>query len=126
MARAAGGTPERHVQLQGVLHLRALDGHGTQASTTQLLDDTRDAGSTALAMVQGILDADGAPEQGVWFITSGAQALERDYMRESVGELAGAILWGFGRAVAREAGHLRPRLLDFDPAGPGPDCRSGR
>ena len=108
----------KDIQLQGVLHLGALDGHGPQASTTQLLEDARDAGGNALALVQGLLDADVAPDKGLWFITLGAQALERDYMRESVGELAGATLWGFGRAVAREAERLRPRMLDIDPADP--------
>ncbi len=108
----------KDIPLQGLLHLNALDGHGPQASTTQLLEDAKSAGSAALAMVQGILDADVAPEKGLQFLTLGAQVLERDYMRESVGELAGATLWGFGRAVAREAGHLRPRMLDLDPAGP--------
>lgn len=39
----------RDIPLQGVLHLNALDGHGTQASTAQLLEDTKSAGSTALA-----------------------------------------------------------------------------
>ena len=108
----------KDVQLQGVLHLGALDGRGPQATTVQLLEDTRDAGGSALALVQGLLDADVAPDKGLWFVTLGAQALQRDYMCESVGELAGASLWGFGRAVAREAGQLRPRLLDLDPAGP--------
>ena len=108
----------KDIPLQGVLHLNALDGHGPQASTAQLLEDAKSAGSTALSLVQGILDADIAPEKGLWFITSGAQALERDYMRENVGELAGATLWGFGRAVAREAGYLHPQLLDLDPANP--------
>ena len=98
----------KDVPVQGVLHLRALDGHGTQASTTQLMDDTSDAGGSALALVQGLLDADVALDKGLWFVTSGAQALERDYKRENVGELAGATLWGFGRAVAREAGTPSP------------------
>ncbi len=110
----------KDIPLQGVLHLNALDGHGTQASTAQLLEDTKSAGSTALALVQGILDADVAPEKGPWFITSGAQALERDYMRENVGELAGATLWGFGRAVAREAGYLRHNCwISTPPTRPG-------
>ena len=106
----------KDIQLQGVLHLGALDGHGSQASTAQLLQDARAAGGSALALVQGLLDADVSPEKGLWFITLGAQALERDYMRESVGELSGATLWGFGRAVEREAGHLLPQMLDLDPA----------
>ena len=104
------------VQLQGVLHMGALDGHGPEASTDQLLEDTRNAGGSALALVQGLLDGDIAPDKGLWFITLGAQALERDYMRECAGELSGAALWGFGKAVAREAGHLGARMLDLDPA----------
>ena len=105
------------VPLQGVLHLGALDGHGPDASTAELSEDARNAGGSALALVQGLLDADAAPSKGLWFVTLGAQALEQDYMRENVGELAGASLWGFGKAVAREAGRLLPRMLDLDPAG---------
>ena len=108
----------KDIQLQGVLHLSALDGHGPDASTDQMQEDAKGAGGSALALVQALLDADVAPDRGLWFITLGAQALERDYMRESAGQLAGATLWGFGRVVAREAGHLRPRMLDLDPADP--------
>ena len=103
------------IPLQGVLHLGALEGHGPGASTAQFMEDSRDAAGSALALVQGLLDADIAPGKGLWLVTLGAQALERDYMRECVGELAGASLWGFGRAVAREAGQLCPRMLDLDP-----------
>ncbi len=92
----------------GLVHLVSLDGHGREASTSELAQDTRKAGASALAMVQGILDAGTLPNLGTWFVTRGAQALERDYMRDSVAELAGASLWGFGKAVAREAGNLHP------------------
>ena len=108
------GLPD-DVALQGVVHMAALDGHGTDSTTAQLLEDTRRAGSSALALVQALLDTDIAPEKGLWLTTLGAQALERDYLRTPVGELSGAALWGFGKAVAREAGHLRPRMLDLDP-----------
>jgi acyl transferase domain-containing protein/NADPH:quinone reductase-like Zn-dependent oxidoreductase/NAD(P)-dependent dehydrogenase (short-subunit alcohol dehydrogenase family)/SAM-dependent methyltransferase len=104
--------------LKGVLHLGALGRPGPQVSVSQLRDTTTDAGGSALALVQALLDADIAPGNGLWFATLGAQALERDYRRDSVGELAGAVLWGFGRAVQREAAHLGPRMLDIDPAGP--------
>ena len=103
--------------LEGVLHLSAVAGHGTTASTAQLLEDTRNANGSALALVQGLLDADVSLGKGLWFITLGAQALERGYLRESVGELSGAPLWGFAKVVAREAAQLRPRMLDLDPAG---------
>ncbi len=107
----------RDMPFSGVVHLQGLQGHGTQATTGELEDDVRRAGASALALVQGLLDADVAPEKGLWFVTLGAQALEQDYMRECVGELAGAALWGFGKAVAREAGQLGARMLDLDPAG---------
>ena len=49
-------------------------------------------------------------------MTRGAQALER----ERLGELAGAMLWGFGKVVSREAPHLQPRMIDLDPGAPVP------
>ena len=104
----------QEISLRGVVHMGALDGHGTEATTVQLLEDTRKAGGSALALVQAMLDTDISPDDGLWFFTRGAQALERDYMRGSVGELAGATLWGFGRAVSREAMQFRPRMLDLD------------
>ena len=52
----------------------------------------------------------------MWFLTRGAQILER----ERGGSLAGAVLWGFGKAVDREATHLRPRMIDLDPASMAP------
>ena len=73
--------------------------------------DVKRVGASALAMVQGLADADLTPEKGLWFITRGAQVLER----ERGGELAGAALWGFGKGVEREAAHLQPRMIDLDP-----------
>ena len=55
------------------------------------------------------------PARGVWFITRGAQALERDYGRKVAADLAASLLWGFGKAVAREAGYLQARMIDLDP-----------
>ncbi|MYF24779.1 MAG: SDR family NAD(P)-dependent oxidoreductase [Nitrospira sp. SB0678_bin_10] len=98
--------------LSGVVHLAALDGHGAEATTGEIAEDVRRVGASALALTQGISDADRAPVKGVWFVTRGAQILER----ERDGELAGATLWGFGKAVALEAPHLQPRILDLDPA----------
>ena len=112
------GLPD-DVPLSGVVHLAALDGHGAQATTGEIAEDVRRAGASALALVQGVSDSDVTPEKGVWFITRGAQVLER----ERGGELAGATLWGFGKAVAREAAHLQPRMIDLDPGetAPAPD-----
>ena len=99
------------VPFNGVVHLAALDGHGAEASTRDIEHDVQHAGASALALVQGVADSDLIPEKGVWFITCGAQVLER----ETRGALAGATLWGFGKAVAREAAHLTPRMIDLDP-----------
>ena len=99
------------VPFSGVVHLAALDGHGAAASTRDIEQDVQHAGASALALVQGVADSDLIPEKGVWFVTRGAQVLER----ETGGALAGATLWGFGKAVAREAAHLTPRMIDLDP-----------
>ncbi|MYF73442.1 MAG: SDR family NAD(P)-dependent oxidoreductase, partial [Gemmatimonadetes bacterium] len=107
------------VPLSGIVHLASLEGHGTEATTGEMAADVRRVGASALALVQAVADFDMTPEKGVWFITRGAQVLER----ERGGELAGAALWGFGKAVAREAAHLQPRMIDLDPGdmAPAPD-----
>ena len=102
------------VPLNGVVHLEALDGHGVDATPDELRADTKRVGGSALALTQGIVDADAAPDKGVWFLTCGAQVLER----ERAGQLSGALLWGFGRALTRETPHLRPRMIDLDPTDP--------
>ena len=108
-----------NVPLSGIVHLASLEGHGTEATTGEMAADVRRVGASALALVQAVADSDMTPEKGVWFITRGAQVLER----ERGGELAGAALWGFGKAVAREAAHLLPRMIDLDPGemAPAPD-----
>jgi len=98
--------------LRGVVHLAALDGHGPEATTEDMAASARQAAASGLALGQGLLDADIAPENGVWFVTRGAQVLER----ERNGQLAGATLWGLGKVMAREAVHLQPRMIDLDPA----------
>ena len=108
------GLPE-DVPFKGVALLDALQGHGAQATTEEIGGDVKRVVSSALAMVQGLSDADAIPENGVWFITRGAQVLER----ELNGELAGATLWGMGKVITLEAAHLQPRMIDVDPAGTG-------
>ncbi len=100
------------VPLSGIVHLAALDGRGADATTEELGKDVKQVGGSALALVQGMGDADVAPTKGVWFITRGGQVLEREHL----GQLAGALLWGFGKVVALEAPHLQPRMIDLDPA----------
>ena len=104
-----GDTP-----LQGFVHIAALDGHGAAATTEQVAHDVRKAVTSALSLVQGVLDAGAAPAKGLWLVTRGAQSLER----ERGGEIAGAALWGFGKAVAREALQLGARMIDLDPEEP--------
>ncbi len=105
--------------LSGLAHFLSLDGHDGGATTDEVGEDVARSGASALAMVQGVGDADATPEKGVWFVTRGAQVLER----ERGGQLCGAALWGFGKAVAREAGHLQPGMIDLDPGlgAPAPD-----
>ena len=97
--------------LKGVVHLVGLNGHEESATTAELGEDAREIGGSALALIQGIADADVTPEAGVWFITRGGQVLER----ERKGQIAGAMIWGFGRVVSREAPQLQPRMIDIDP-----------
>ena len=115
--RAIASTLPDDVPLSGVVHLAGLDGHGAQATTEEMAEDVRRAGASALALVQGVGDADVIPANGVWMITRGAQVLER----ERGGELVGATLWGFGKAIAREAAHLQPRMIDLDPGEMAPE-----
>ena len=96
----------------GIVHLAGLDGHGAQATTDEMATDARHAAASALALTQALAESDLAPSKGLWFVTRGAQVLER----ERGGELAGATLWGLGKVAAREAPQLQPRMLDLDPA----------
>ncbi|MYC30664.1 MAG: SDR family NAD(P)-dependent oxidoreductase [Chloroflexi bacterium] len=102
------------VPFGGVVHLQSLDGHGNRSTARELDEDVSHAGESALVLVQGLLDTDVTPEKGVWFVTRGAQVLER----ENTGELSGSVLWGLGKAIALEAPHLQPRMLDLDPSSP--------
>ncbi len=102
------------VPLSGIVHLMALDGHGSDASADEFAQDVRHGAASALALVQGMTDADVTPVKGLWLVTRGGQVLEK----ERGGEIAGAVLWGFGKVVAREASHLQPRMIDLDPGAP--------
>ena len=108
--------------LRGVVHLPGLDGGGEEALTAEasasegltaegLAGEVAHGSGSALALVQGLLDADVAPTGGVWLVTRGAQSLGR----ERGGVLSGAALWGLGRTVGWEAPALGARLVDLDP-----------
>ena len=100
------------IGLSGVVHLAAVDGHRADASTEEFAAHVRRASATALALMQGLTDADAAPAKGAWFVTRGGQVLDH----ERAAGLAGSVLWGFGKVAAREAPHLEPRMIDLDPA----------
>ena len=104
------GFPEG-VHVSGVAHLQGVTGRGLDSTVTELTDDIDRIGASALALAQGMLDSDVQPDKGVWFVTRGAQVLER----ERAGELAGAVLWGLGKVIALEATNLKPRMIDLDP-----------
>ena len=105
----------RDLPLQGIVHGSSLAGRGINATTLELAEDARKDTASALALVQALQDCDMTPARGMWFITRGAQALERDYGRKVAANLSGSLLWGFGKAVAREAGYLQARMIDLDP-----------
>ena len=116
--RALLGDLPGDAPLAGVVHLVAQHGHGAVATTEEMAGDARRAAASALALVQGIADADVAPEKGVWIVTRGAQVLER----ERVGELAGATLWGLGKVLVREMPQIQPRMIDLDPEAAEPSA----
>ena len=123
--------------LRGVVHLTGLDGGGealtAEASASEgltseeltaeeLLEDTEHGSGSALALVQGLLDADVAPTGGLWLVTRGAQSLGR----ERGGVLSGAALWGLGRTVGWEAPALGSAAVGPRPRGRGGHRRPGR
>ena len=114
------GLPE-DIPLAGIVHLAALDGHGPQATTEEMAADAKRTAGSALALVQGIADADAVPAKGVWLVTRGGQVVEK----ERGGQLVGATLWGIGKVMAREAVHLQPRMIDLEPGRPGEPGRLG-
>ena len=100
--------------LGGIVHLAALDGRGEQADTLRMAQDTKRAAASALSLTQAVADASLIPANGIWFVTRGAQVLER----ERIGCLSGATLWGLGRVVARELEYLNLRMIDLDSCEP--------
>ncbi|MXV96322.1 MAG: hypothetical protein F4Z92_10805, partial [Gemmatimonadetes bacterium] len=59
----------RDVPLSGLVHLLSLDGHDAEATTAEIGEDVARVGASALAMVQGVGDANVTPGNGVWFLT---------------------------------------------------------
>ena len=111
--RALFDSLPQDVPVRGVIHLVAAGGHGSDATTDELSADIRQAGGSALAMVQGLLDADVIPSGGLWIITRGAQSIGREPLIEP----AGAALWGLGKVLIREIPALQARMIDLDDDG---------
>ena len=99
--------------LLGVVHLRALTNGDPDAATAALARAIEDGTGSALALLQGMADTGAQPQRGIWFVTRGAQVLDVDRS----GALAGAVLWGMGKALVREMPRLGLRMIDFDPGG---------
>ena len=102
------------IPLRGVVYLSGLEGAGARASGDEMRREVEASGASALALSQGLLDADRTPTEGIWFVTRGGQVIDRD----AGGALTDAALWGFARCLAREAAALRVHLLDLDPGAP--------
>ncbi len=98
--------------VNGIVHMVGMEGHGAGATSHEFAEDVRSTGGSALALTQALLDADISPAKGFWFVTRGGQALEHI----SQGEISGALVWGFGKVVDREAAHLQTRMIDLDPS----------
>ena len=97
--------------LRGVAYLAGVGAEGSAVTDGELREELTSTGSGALALVQGCVDAGVRPSSGLWFVTQGAQVVER----EAAGVLSGATLWGFANVVAIEGADLKPRLVDLDP-----------
>ena len=97
--------------LQGVVDLSGLDCHSAAAAPADIGSLLVDTGAAALALVQGLDDAESAPSSVICFVTRGAQVTGG----ERTQGIAGALLWGFARSVGLEMAHLEPRLVDLDP-----------
>jgi len=95
-----------------VIDLWSLDGMGagTEVPGTALAHGTR-----VLELVQALVRAPKGTTTSLWLVTRGTQAAVEG---ESVSGPAGAVLWGLGKAIAREHPELQCRRVDLDSSGP--------
>ena len=107
--RTALGKLPQSVPLHGVVHLAAADGF--PPSSGDLVPDTACVVGSAVALVQGLSDADLVPSAGLWFVTCGSRQVGSEHCTG----LVGAMLWGLGTSVAFEFPGLQPRMIDLDP-----------
>ena len=73
-------------------------------------EQVAELGASALALSQGLLDADIYPGKGFWLLTTGAQVVAQ----EAVAGLSGSPLWGLGKNLQLESPVLSVSLLDLD------------
>ena len=107
-------------ELRGVVHLGAAAGPGPDGDAAGLRDGVERLGRSALALTQGLEDAEVSSGAGLWFVTRGAQSAGG----ERGGGLSGSVLWGFGRTARQELAGSPVRLVDLDPD-LNPDGASG-
>ena len=110
--RLPKGTP-----LQGIVHLAAIEGRGQRATTAEVAEDTE---RTVASRPRPRPGRDGCrcdPREGP---SRSSPAAAQVVEREQSGEIAGATLWGFGKAAVREAAHLGTRMIDLDPGEAAP------
>ncbi|MBZ4398082.1 type I polyketide synthase [Myxococcus sp. AS-1-15] len=92
-----------------VIDLWSLDGAGTDVPGAALEHGTR-----VLELVQALVRAP-MGSTSLWLVTRGAQAAVEG---GPLSGPAGAVLWGLGKAIAREHPELQCRRVDLDPSAP--------
>ena len=97
--------------LRGVVHLGGLGVMEDDAEAAALWEGVESLAGSALALLQGLHDAGARPALGVSLVTRGGQRLGD----EGFSGFSGSVVWGLGRAAAREFGDVRVRLVDLDP-----------
>ena len=91
--------------LRGVVHLWGLDSRETSLSSLRSFEDV--GVGSLVSVVQALA---GLKATRLWAVTRGAQAV-----RESVGSVSAATLWGLGRVIALEHPEMWGGLVDLDP-----------
>jgi NAD(P)-dependent dehydrogenase (short-subunit alcohol dehydrogenase family)/acyl carrier protein len=98
---------------EGIIHLWGLDAVPVQETTTASLEKAQTLGCTGILYLVGELAAAGLKVfPRLRLVTRGVQPVE-----ESHGplEVAGSLIWGFGRVIAVEHPELWGGLIDLDP-----------
>ena len=100
--------------LRGIVHLWSLDAPALETGGGSALETAQRLGSlSALHVVQALEKTNRPDPPRLWLVTRGAQNVGPDAELVAPGQ---APLWGLGRVIASEQGHLRCTLVDLDPA----------